>query len=98
MADTDAAKHFFRTLLVGRTETPRVIVTDKLKSYAAAKREILPKTEHRQSRYLNNRWRFRTNQHDDKNGRCSGSSRRAKHSASYPLIAVFTPTSSCVPI
>jgi putative transposase len=32
-----------------------VIVTDKLKSYAAAKREILPHVEHRQSRYLNNR-------------------------------------------
>src|SRR5215472_6087938 len=30
-------------------------VTDKLKSYAAAKRQILPSVEHRQSRYLNNR-------------------------------------------
>lgn len=53
--DTGAAKRFFRKLLSGGTEAPRVIVTDKLKSYAAAKREILPKTEHRQSRYLNNR-------------------------------------------
>ena len=34
---------------------PRVIVTDKLKSYGAAKREILPGVEHRQQRYLNNR-------------------------------------------
>jgi len=34
---------------------PRVIITDKLRSYAAAKREILPGVEHRQSRYLNNR-------------------------------------------
>jgi putative transposase len=32
-----------------------VLVTDKLKSYAAAKREILPGIEHRQHRYLNNR-------------------------------------------
>jgi len=32
-----------------------VIVTDQLKSYAAAQREILPSVEHRQSRYLNNR-------------------------------------------
>jgi len=32
-----------------------VIITDKLKSYGAAKREILPGVEHRQSRYLNNR-------------------------------------------
>ena len=34
---------------------PRVIITDKLKSYGAAKREMLPGVEHRQSRYLNNR-------------------------------------------
>ena len=34
---------------------PRVLITDKLKSYGAAKREILPGVEHRQSRYLNNR-------------------------------------------
>jgi hypothetical protein len=34
---------------------PRVIITDKLKSYGAAKREILPGVEYRQSRYLNNR-------------------------------------------
>jgi putative transposase len=34
---------------------PRVILTDKLKSDGAAKREILPGVEHRQSRSLNNR-------------------------------------------
>ena len=33
----------------------RVVITDKLRSYGAAKREILPGVEHRQSRYLNNR-------------------------------------------
>jgi putative transposase len=32
-----------------------VIITDKLKSYGAAKHEILPGVEHRQHRYLNNR-------------------------------------------
>jgi putative transposase len=31
-----------------------VIITDKLKSYGAAKREILPEVGHRQHRYLNN--------------------------------------------
>ena len=46
---------FFRKLLKGLRYVPRVIVTDKLKSYAAAQREILPSVEHRQSRYLNNR-------------------------------------------
>ena len=50
-----AAKRFFRKLLKGLGYVPRVIVTDKLKSYAAAKRKILPSVEHCQSRYLNNR-------------------------------------------
>ena len=50
-----AAKKFFRKLLKGCQYVPRVIITDKLKSYGAAKREILPGVEHRQSRYLNNR-------------------------------------------
>jgi putative transposase len=50
-----AAKRFFRKLLKSLQYVPRVIVTDNLSSYAAAKREILPGVEHRQSRYLNNR-------------------------------------------
>ena len=32
-----------------------MLVTDKLKSYAAAKREIMPGVEHRQLKDLNNR-------------------------------------------
>jgi putative transposase len=50
-----AAKRFFRKLLKGLTYVPRVVVTDKLKSYGAALRELLPGVEHRQHRYLNNR-------------------------------------------
>jgi putative transposase len=50
-----AAKKFFRKLLKGLTYVPRVIITDKLTSYGAAKREVLPSVEHRQHRYLNNR-------------------------------------------
>ena len=50
-----AAKKFFRKLLKGLTYVPRVIITDKLKSYGAAKREVLPSVEHRQHRYLNTR-------------------------------------------
>jgi putative transposase len=50
-----AAKKFFRNLLKGLSYVPRVIITDKLKSYGAAQREILPGVEHRQHRYLNNR-------------------------------------------
>ena len=53
--DKQAAKKFFRRLLTGLTYVPRVIITDQLKSYGAAKREVLPSVEHRQHRYLNNR-------------------------------------------
>jgi putative transposase len=50
-----AAKKFFRKLLKELRYVPRVIITDKRKSYGAAKREMLPGVEHRQHRYLNNR-------------------------------------------
>src|SRR5258708_38140352 len=45
-------RDFFRKLLKGLQHAPRVIITDKLKSYGAAKREILPGVEHRQHKYL----------------------------------------------
>jgi putative transposase len=50
-----AAKKFFRKLLKGLPYVPRVVITDQLKSYGAAKREVLPGVADRQSRYLNNR-------------------------------------------
>jgi putative transposase len=50
-----AAKRFFRKLLKSQQYVPRVIITDKLKSYGAAKRDILPGVEHRQHKGLNNR-------------------------------------------
>jgi putative transposase len=53
--DKKAAKKFFRKLLKGLMYVPRVIITDKLRSYGAAQREMLPGVEHRQHRYLNNR-------------------------------------------
>ena len=53
--DTHAAKTLFQKLLKGCRYVPRVIITDQLKSYGAAKLEILPGVEHRQHRYLNNR-------------------------------------------
>jgi putative transposase len=53
--DAKAAKCFFRLLLKGLQYMPRVIVTDKLRSYGVAQRQLLPGVEHRQSRYLNNR-------------------------------------------
>jgi putative transposase len=50
--DGNAARRFFRRLLNGLQYGPRVIVTDKPRSYGVAHRQLLPKVEHRQSRYL----------------------------------------------
>jgi putative transposase len=44
--DKHAAKKSFRKLLKGLPYVPRVIITDKLKSYGVPKREILPDVEH----------------------------------------------------
>jgi putative transposase len=53
--DTKAATRFFRKLLKQQGFTPRVIVTDKLKSYEAAKKQVMKRVEHRQHKGLNNR-------------------------------------------
>ena len=53
--DKKAAKKFFRKLLKGLQYVPRVIVTDKLKSYSAARAEVIPSVEHLQQKYQNNR-------------------------------------------
>jgi putative transposase len=50
-----AATRFFRKLLKGLRYVPRVVVTDKLRSYGAAHRVVMPSVEHRSSKYLNNR-------------------------------------------
>jgi putative transposase len=50
-----AAKRFFRKLLKGLQYVPRVIVTDQLRSYRAAKAEVLPGVEHQQEKGRNNR-------------------------------------------
>ncbi|MGP3691327.1 IS6 family transposase [Streptomyces sp. IBSNAI002] len=53
--DKAAASRFFRRLLTTTGQVPRVIVTDKLKSYGAAHREVMPSVEHRSHKGLNNR-------------------------------------------
>ena len=50
-----AAKRLLRKLLKKQGIPPRVMITDKLPSYGAAKRERMPSVEHRQHRGLNNR-------------------------------------------
>src|ERR1700740_997405 len=53
--DKRAAKRLLRKLLRKQMRPPRVLITDKLASYGAAKREGMPGIEHRQHKGLNNR-------------------------------------------
>ena len=53
--DGAAAKRFFRRLLRVHGKEPRNIVTDKLRSYPVAHREVIPETIHVTDRYANNR-------------------------------------------
>ncbi|NSY72663.1 IS6 family transposase [Agrobacterium tumefaciens] len=50
-----ATLRLMRKLLKGQGTIPRVIVTDKLRSYSAAKAELMPGVEHRSHKGLNNR-------------------------------------------
>jgi putative transposase len=53
--DTKAARRLLMRLLRKRGRPPKRIITDKLGSYAAAKREVMPKIEHRSHKGLSNR-------------------------------------------
>jgi putative transposase len=53
--DKAAAGRFFRRLMKKTRMVPRVVVTDKLRSYGAAHREVMPSVEHRSHKGLNNR-------------------------------------------
>ena len=53
--DTKAARRLLTRLLRKQGRPPKRIVTDKLGSYAAAKRTVMPKIEHRSHKGLNNR-------------------------------------------
>jgi putative transposase len=53
--DGAAAKRFFKRLLRNHGCEPRKIVTDKLRSYGAAHRELIPEAIHSTKQYENNR-------------------------------------------
>jgi putative transposase len=53
--DTHAAKRFFKKLLKGQQAAPIRIVTDKLRSYSAAKKALIPGVEHSTQQHENNR-------------------------------------------
>ena len=53
--DKRAAKRLLRKPLKRQCRAPRVMITDKLPSYGAAKRDPMPGVEHRRHKGLNNR-------------------------------------------
>ena len=53
--DGAAAKRFFKRLLRSLGGEPRKIVTDKLRSYPVAHREVMPDSIHVTDQYANNR-------------------------------------------
>jgi putative transposase len=53
--DKRAAGRLLRKLLKRQGRVPRVMITDKLGSYGAAKEKLMPGVEHRRHRGLNNR-------------------------------------------
>ncbi len=53
--DGAAEKRFFKRLLKKHQNEPRKIVTDKLRNYGVAHRELIPDTIHDTSQYANNR-------------------------------------------
>jgi putative transposase len=72
-----------------------VIITDQLKSYGAALREILPSVEHRQHRYLNNRAENShqpTRQRERRMGRFKSSGHAQRFLSAYgPMASHFRP-------
>lgn len=53
--DAQVAKRLLRKLMKRQGSVPRVMVTNKLRSYCAAARTLMPGVEHRQHKGLNNR-------------------------------------------
>lgn len=53
--DAKTAKRFFKRLLKKHKGGSRKIVTDKLRSYGVAHRELIPEAIHDTSQYANNR-------------------------------------------
>jgi putative transposase len=53
--DKQAAMRFFKKLIKGQGRSAREIVTDKLPSYGAARKVIMPTSMHCHERYANNR-------------------------------------------
>lgn len=92
--DGNAATRFFRILLKHQCHPPRVLVTDKLRSYQVAHRTTMSTVEHRQNKYLNNR---SENSHQPTRQRergMKGSSLSVQRNGFWPLTVASPRTSA----
>jgi putative transposase len=53
--NASAAKRLMRKLLKAQGHAPRVMITDRLRSYGRARQDLMPDVEHRSHKGLNNR-------------------------------------------
>jgi putative transposase len=84
--DKAATKHLLRTLLKRQARAPRVMVTDTLKSYGAAKRAIIPRGRASAAQGPQQpARRTRTSRPEGGSGRGSGSNHPGRFSASCPF-------------
>ena len=70
-----AAKRFFRKLLKRQGREPRRLITDKLRSYSAAHRTVMPSVIHSTRSTKTTERRYRINRPASGSDRCAGSSR-----------------------
>ena len=70
-----AARRFFRKLLKRQGCEPRRLITDKLRSYSAAHRTLMPSVVHSTRQYENNRAEVSHQPSVSASGRCEDSSR-----------------------
>jgi hypothetical protein len=85
VARTQAAKRFFRRLLKGLQYAPRAIVTDKLRSYDAARRHLAPQCR-APAKPITIALRTHTDRPDEENDRCSASNLQSKPRRFSPLM------------
>ena len=92
--DSRAALRLMRKLLKKQGFAPKLLVTDKLRSYAAAFRRLRLTCQHEQGLRKTIGRRIRIRQCDDASASCSGSSQLDPPSASSACTARFTTPST----
>src|SRR5713101_5860469 len=87
--DRRAAARFFRKLLKRQGSVPRRLITDKLRSYAAARRAVMPSVVHATAQYANNRAEVSHQPTRQRERQMRASSRPPRCNASRPCTASY---------